>query len=188
MDLQLNVSDALSILGLAMTFRIDPQRTTLGFSVKHMMIATVRGSFPEYDAELEVDPLALDKSRVSAKIATHRVQTGDRLRDEYLVGAHFFNPARYPHILFVSERVRVSGSKLSLSGSMTIRERTLPLTLEGKYRHISAGTPQERLVFEMSGEVDREAYDLVFNGAVETVSIVVGKKVKLELNVELVRA
>src|SRR5690349_4913518 len=54
MDLQLNVSDALSILGLAMTFRIDPQRTTLGFSVKHMMIATVRGSFPEYDAELEV--------------------------------------------------------------------------------------------------------------------------------------
>jgi polyisoprenoid-binding protein YceI len=178
----------LRLLGNAMTFRIDPQRTTLGFSVKHMMIATVRGTFPEYDAELEVDPHDLEKSRVSAKVATHQVQTGDRLRDEYLVGAHFFNPARYPHILFKSERVRVSGSKLSISGPMTIRERTLPLTLEGKYRHTSHGTPAERLVFELSAELDREAYDLVFNGAVETVSIVVGKKVKLDLNIELVHA
>lgn len=187
MDLQPIESDALSLLGRAMSFRIDPQRTTLGFSVKHMMIATVRGSFPEYEAELEVDPLDLSGSRVSAKIATRRVQTGDRLRDEYLVGAHFFNPARYPHMLFTSERVRASGSKLSVTGPLTIRDRTLPVTLDGKFRSIAPGTSGERLVFELSGEVDREAYDLVFHGAVETVSIVVGKKVKLELNIELTR-
>src|SRR6478609_413050 len=161
-----------------MSFRIDEKRTTLGFSVKHMMIATVRGSFSEYEADVHVDPLDLGSSRVSAHIATKSVHTADRLRDEYLVGAHFFNPARYPHILFTSERVRVSGSKLSVTGPLTIRDRTLPLTLEGKFRHSSPGAPGERLIFELSGEVDREAYDLVFHGAVETVSIVVGKKVK----------
>lgn len=171
-----------------MTFRIDPRNTTLSFSVKHMMIATVRGTFDSYTAHLEIDPRDLSSSRVSARVETRSVNTGDRLRDEYLTGTHFFNPEKFPHLSFESAATRVSGSKINITGNLTIRDRNRPLTLDGKFRHTAPGTANERLRFDLMGEVDREAYDLMFHGAVETVSVVVGKKVKLELGIELVRA
>ena len=101
-----------------MTFTIDRQRTKLGFSVKHMMIATVRGSFSNVEADLHLDPDDLAQSRVTAKIEVASVDTKDRLRDEYLLGEHFFNPARFPHIEFSSTQVRIRGNKIAVQGKL----------------------------------------------------------------------
>lgn len=169
-----------------MSFQIDKQKSRLGFSVKHMMIATVRGTFSDYEAELHINETDLSQSSVTARIATNSVDTKDRLRDEYLRSSWFFDPNKHPHLVFQSTAVRINGSKLSLTGKLKIRETERTLVLDGTYRRLGTGNA-ERLIFELSAEIDREAYNLVFNGAVETVSVVVGKKVKLDLLIELAR-
>lgn len=169
-------------------WKIEKSRTKLEFAVRHMMIHTVRGTFREYDAELDIDDEDLTKSSVKAKIATKSVSTKDSLRDEYLVSANFFNPGAYPYIEYESTSVRLSGKKVSVSGRLKIREKEHQLILNGAVKGPASGFGggPRRLTFELNGEVEREPYDLVFNGAVETVSIVVGKKVNLLLSIELV--
>lgn len=170
-----------------MSFQIDKQKSRLGFSVKHMMIATVRGTFSDYEAELHINESDLSQSSVTARIATNSVETKDRLRDEYLRSSWFFDPNKYPHLVFQSTAVKVQGNKLTLTGKLTIRDTERALVLNGTFRRLGTGN-EERMIFELASEIDREAYNLVFNGAVETVSVVVGKKVKLDLLIELDRA
>ncbi len=171
-----------------MAWEIDKSRTKLEFSVRHMMIHTVRGTFSEFETELDIDPDALARSSARARIQARSVSTRDSLRDEYLVSKNFFNPDVFPHIEYESTSVRLSGKKISVSGRLKIRDKEHQLILSGTVKGPSAGFGggSRHLVFELQGEIEREPYDLVFNGAVETVSIVVGKKVALNLLVDLV--
>ena len=170
-----------------MTWEIDKSRTKLEFTVRHMMIQTVRGSFREYEAALNIDDKDLSKSTVKARISSRSISTGDRLRDEYLISKNFFNPDEFPFVVYESTSVRLSGKNLTLSGRLKIRDKEQQLILSGSVKGPSAGFGggARRLVFDLRGEVERGAYNIVFNGAVETVSIVVGKKVNLLLSVEL---
>lgn len=172
-----------------MTWVIDKSRTKLEFSVRHMMIHTVRGSFREYEAALNIDEKDLTKSTVKARISSRSISTGDRLRDEYLVSKNFFNPDEFPYIEYESTSARLSGKNLSLTGRLKIRDKEQQLILSGSVKGPPAGFSggPRRLSFDLRGEVERDTYNLVFNGAVETVSIVVGKKVNLLLSVELTK-
>lgn len=171
-----------------MTWEIDKSRTKLEFTVRHMMIQTVRGSFREFEADLHIDENDLTKSTARARISSKSISTGDRLRDEYLVSKNFFNPGEFPFVEYESTSARLSGKNLTLTGRLKIRDKEQPLTLSGSFKGPSAsfGGGPRRLSFDLRGEVERDAYNLVFNGAVETVSIVVGKKVSLLLSIELI--
>jgi polyisoprenoid-binding protein YceI len=171
---------------MKMAWKIDKSRTKLEFSVRHMMIQTVRGTFRDYDVDLDIDADHLEKSAVKARISTRSVATRDSLRDQYLVSKHFFNPDEFPHMVYESTSARISGTKLSLSGRLKIRDKEAQLLLNGSIKRPPSGPGPRHLSFELNGEVDREAYNLVFNGAVETVSIVVGKKVSLQLTIDLI--
>ncbi len=170
-----------------MTFQLDQTNSHLGFSVKHMMISTVRGSFSGVEAEVDIDEQDLAKSSVTARIDVRSVQTQDRMRDDYLVGKNFFNPDQFPHLVFKSRGARVRGNKITVNGALTIRGVERPIVLDGTFQRRSKASSQERLIFDLKSELDREAYGLVFAGAVETVSVVVSKKVKLDLRIELCR-
>lgn len=169
-----------------MPWTLDRSRSRLGFSVKHMMVSTTQGYFPDYEVDLDVDAQRLEGSRVHARISTARVQSGERLRDEYLVGNGFFKSAEFPHMVFESTSVALRGKKITVGGRFTIRGRERPLTLRGTFKE-SGGTPR-RLSFSLAGEIDRDDFGLVFFGAVESVAVVVGKKVKLDVVVELTEA
>lgn len=177
-----------------MAWEIDKSRTKLEFTVRHMMVQTVRGSFRDYEVDLDIDASDLTKSAVKARIASKSISTGDKLRDEYLVSKNFFNPEEFPYIDYESTSAQLSGKKLSLTGRLKIRDKEQPLILSGSVKGPTAGvgsaarvgSAPRRLVFDLGGELERDAYKLVFNGAVETVSIVVGKKVKLLLSIELI--
>lgn len=181
-----------------MNFRIDPQKTRLHFAVKHMMIHTVKGAFTDVEAEIILDPNDLAAASATARIATRSVNTKDRLRDEYLTSGSFFQPEKFPHLVYRSTSVRPRGKKLSVTGMLTIRDKERQLILDGTWSDLGApgggslggSSPggKRRLRFDLTGELDREAYDLTFHGAVETVSIVVGKKVKLDLSIEVVES
>jgi len=149
-----------------------------------MMIHTVRGVFHDYEADLDIHADDWERSRVVARIQSASVSTQDSLRDGYLTSENFFNPKKYPHIEFTSTSVRKLAGKLTVTGELKIRDRSHPLVLRGTVSG-PTGSPG-RLSFALSGELEREAYDLVFHGAVESVSVVVGKKVQLDLKIELV--
>lgn len=167
-----------------MTYQLDPDKTRLGFSVRHMMITTVKGSFSDVSAEISIDAGRLEAAEVQAKIGVGSVKTKDRLRDEYLTSKDFFNPGAYPYMEYRSTSVRPRGKNISVSGLLKIRDQERQLILNGTWQEVD----QKRLRFLLSGDIDRESYGLVFNGAVETVSVVVGKKVALDLCIEVIKS
>jgi polyisoprenoid-binding protein YceI len=167
-----------------MKYSLDPESTRLTFSVRHMMVATVRGTFSDVSAEIDLDPSSLEDARATAKIGTASVQTKDRLRDNYLKSKDFFDPATFPHMEYRTTSVRPQGKKVLVSGMLKIRDQERQLILNGIWKDLPA-SGKTRLRFELEVEIDREAYGLVFNGAVETVSVVVGKKVSLKLEIEV---
>src|SRR5690606_3594207 len=112
-----------------MTWEIDKTRTKLEFSVRHMLIHTVRGIFRDFEVELNIDPTHLPESSAKARISTKSVSTRDRLRDEYLVSDNFFNPRAFPFMEYRSTSVRLSGKKLSVSGLLKIRDKEHQLIL-----------------------------------------------------------
>jgi polyisoprenoid-binding protein YceI len=169
-----------------MTYKLDPEKTRLEFSVRHMMIATVKGSFSDVSAEISIDPGRLESAEVKAKIGVASVKTKDRLRDDYLTSKDFFNPAAYPYMEYRSTSVRPRGKSISVSGVLKIRDQERQLILSGTWQEVGGG--KDRIRFLLSGEIDRESYGLVFNGAVETVSVVVGKKVTLDLSIEVTKS
>ncbi len=152
------------------------------------MVSTTKGVFTEYEADLSINEQDLAQSSVRAVIKTRSVDTKDKLRDDYLVSDNFFKPTQYPDMVFQSTAVRVRGNKVSVTGTMKIRDKERPLILEGTSSGPSARFGKRTMTFELSGEIDRDVFGLVFHGAVESVSVVVGKKVKLDLSIELVEA
>lgn len=167
-----------------MTWKIDKSRTTLQFSVKHMVIATVRGRFTEFDAELTFNPESLAMSGVDARIAARSVDTQDVTRDAYLRG-DFLSPERFPFLTFKSTHVEARDKKVTVSGRFKIKDTERPLKLSGSFLGPYTVAGQRGMSFDLKGEFDREAFGLKFNQTVESVSVVVGKKVALQLRIDL---
>ncbi|MCH2108000.1 MAG: YceI family protein [Polyangiaceae bacterium] len=178
---------ALGFSESIMSWNIDKSRSNLEFAVKHMVISTVRGVFSDYDAEILLDDSQLEQASVVARVRTASVSTKDATRDEYLVSPEFFDPQTFPEMLFRSTGVRVRGKRITLIGDLTIRDCTRSITLSGNWNSQGGGM-NCRLQFSFSGEIEREAFGLVFNSAVETVSVVVGKKIKLNVEILLVES
>lgn len=172
-----------------MAWTVDKKASKVGFSIKHMMISTVRGNFSDYECDLSLDPQDLAKSSVSAQIMVQSVNTGERLRDEFLVSKDFFRPEQFPVIHFESSGVRARGSKLSLTGKLRIRDKERSVTLEGSVkgpeRSRSGG---QTMTFLLKTEIERDAFDLNFNSALETGNILVGNKLSIDLQVSVVES
>jgi polyisoprenoid-binding protein YceI len=170
-----------------MNWAIDQGASKVGFSIKHMMISTVRGSFTDYECELSLNPARLDLSSVSAKIDVKSVKTGDRTRDDFLVSSDFFKPSEFPFITFESTGVRPQGSKLSLVGKLKIRDKERTVTLEGTFKGPKPSTGEKRrMSFSLSTQVERDSFSLSFNPTLETGNILVGNMLTIILEIELV--
>jgi len=171
-----------------MIWQIDNSHTHVGFSVKHMMVATVRGEFKQYTGTLELDPSDLALSKVSGEIEVASLDTREANRDQHLRSSDFFDAEQFPKITFASRRIeRLDEENYRVIGDMTIRGVTRQVTLEAEYSGIHkdpwGGT---RTGFVVRGAIDRKDFGLTWNAALETGGVLVGEKVKLELDVEVV--
>lgn len=170
-----------------MGWKLDKSHSEVGFSVRHMMISKVRGKFTDYDAEVELDPARLESLAVKASVDVASITTGEAQRDGHLKSPDFFDAAKYPKMTFQSTGAKVSGSELSLSGELTIAGRTQPVVLHGEVLGPSKDPwGMQRVGFSLTGELDREDFGLTWNQALEAGGVLVGKKVALSLEVELV--
>jgi len=167
---------------------VDASHTNVEFSVKHMMIATVRGRFGEVEGVIEGDPADLSSARFEATINAASIDTRQSDRDNHLRSADFFDVENHPKITFKSTRVEKTGeNEYKVTGDLTIRGTTRPVTLdltfEGRGKDPWGG---ERIALSATGKINRKDFGLTWNAALETGGVLVSDEVKLDLNVEAV--
>jgi polyisoprenoid-binding protein YceI len=170
------------------TFSLDAAHTTVGFVARHLMVSKVRGSFGEVSGSVVIgeDPVA---SSVEVAIKTASITTGQADRDTHLRSADFLNVEAYPEMIFKSTKViPVGGNEFTIVGNLTVNGVTNEVQLAVEFEGV-AKSPwgQEVIGFAATGEIDREAFGMTWNAALETGGVLVGKKIKLEIEAEAIR-
>lgn len=170
------------------TWTIDESHTTVGFTARHLMITKVRGRFGKVSGSAQIADNRLD-STVSAVIELGSVDTGDAGRDEHLRGADFFDVENNPTMSFTSTGIKTDGGDHALLGDLTIKGVTVPVELELEFDGIS-GDPWggTRAGFTAEGEINRKDFGLEWNVPLDGGGVLVGEKIKINLDVELVKA
>jgi polyisoprenoid-binding protein YceI len=172
-----------------MAWNIDTAHSQIGFAVRHMMISTVRGKFTKVDADVQIDLANLSQARVTARIEAASIDTGDEKRDGHLRSPDFLDVENHPKIAFTSTQVSQQGSNLTVQGLLKIRAQEHPITLQGEM--VGPGKDpwgNTKLGFSLSGDIDREQWGLTWNQALEAGGVLVAKKVKLELEIQLLQS
>jgi polyisoprenoid-binding protein YceI len=169
---------------------VDTDHTHVGFSVRHMMISTVRGQFSGVSGTVELDEADLTASKVTVRIEAGTVDSRAEQRDAHLRSADFFDVENFPHITFESRSVEYLGGKsFEVTGDLTIRGVTREVVLtaqeEGRGTDPWGG---ERVAYTASGRVDRRDFGLTWNQALEAGGVLVSDEVRLDLDVQVVRA
>ncbi|MDQ6649668.1 MAG: YceI family protein [Actinomycetota bacterium] len=179
-----------SLSTLTGTYELDPTHTRLGFATKHAMVATVRGSFGDFSGVLTLDAEDPSRSAAQIDIVVDSVDTGNAQRDGHLRTNDFFESEKYPAITFRSTRaaVKTDGESYQMWGDLTVKGITREVQLDLDYQ----GTATDpygnlRVGFEGRTTVNRKDFGLTWNVALETGGILVGEKVKIELDVSAVR-
>jgi polyisoprenoid-binding protein YceI len=169
-------------------YTIDPAHTRLGFSARHAMVATVRGSFKEFSGTAHVDTANPASSTVEVRIVANSIDTGQQQRDDHLRSGDFFESEQYPDITFTSTDVQRDGEEWAITGDLTIKGVTRSVTIPFEYAG-SAIDPfgNTRIGFEGSTTIKRSDWGMSFNAALETGGVLVSDKIKLEFDVSAIK-
>ncbi|MFI6602971.1 YceI family protein [Nonomuraea sp. NPDC050536] len=171
------------------TYNLDVNHTQIGFVVKHMMVSKVRGRFDKFAGSVTIAENPLESS-AELTINTDSITTGAPDRDGHLRSDDFLAAEKFPEITFRSTRVvSHSGDEFTVVGNLTVRDVTKEVELTVEYG--GAGTNpwgQDVWGFAITTEFDREGFGLTWNQALETGGVLVGKKIKVEIEGEANRA
>jgi polyisoprenoid-binding protein YceI len=170
------------------TFKLDPVHSQVGFVIRHLMVSKVKGKFAEVEAEITVadDPTA---SSVTAVIQASSVDTGVPDRDNHIRTGDFLEIEKYPTLTFRSTGVKdAAGDTFTLVGDLTIKDVTKEVELEVEFGGVGKSPyGYEAIGFSAVTEIDREEFGVNFNAALETGGVMLGKKVKIEIEGEAIR-
>lgn len=167
-------------------YSIDAAHTTVEFAVRHMMISTVKGNFADVKGTVVVPESG--EPKVEATIAAASIDTRNEQRDGHLRSADFFDVEKYPDLRFTSTNVRRSGDGYLLTGDLTIKGVTRPITLTVKEE--GAGVDpwgNQKIALSATGKFNRGDFGLTWNAALETGGVLVSDEVRIEIDVQLVK-
>ena len=169
-------------------WNVDPVHSSVGFVARHLMVSKVRGRFAKFTGTLTIaeDPL---KSSVVASAEVDSLTTGDETRDGHLKSADFFDLEKFPTIDLASTGIDPDGDDYVLHTNLTINGVTKPVDFELEFEGVSpdpwGGT---RAGFTAEAEISRKDWGLDFNMVLETGGVVIGDKVKIEIDAQAVKA
>ncbi|HEX4753580.1 MAG TPA: YceI family protein [Solirubrobacterales bacterium] len=168
-------------------WRIDPAHSKIGFAVKHMGVATVRGEFGQFEGSLEVGT-DLASSKATGTVQTASVDTNQEPRDNHLRSADFFEVDKYPELTFSSTSIeRVDDETVKITGDLTMHGETHSIELEAELGGVETGPEGEtRTGLEVTGQLSRKEWGMKFNAALGSGNAVVSDKVKLTLDIAAV--
>lgn len=167
-------------------WNIDNSHSGVNFSVRHMMVTTVRGSFQNFSGTIDFDPANPAAGSVEVTIDANSINTGANDRDNHLRSADFFDVANHPNITFKSTKVEVKDDNAGkIYGDLTIHGVTRQVVLETEFLGENTNPWGAKVIgFNATTKINREDFGLTWNVALETGGVLVGKEIKIELDVE----
>jgi polyisoprenoid-binding protein YceI len=174
----------------ATTWQIDPIHSHVEFSVRHLMIATVRGRFTEVAGTLTGDDDHLEAAAIVLTVRAASIDTREPQRDAHLRSADFFDAEAHPEIQFRSTRMtKVRDDRFLVHGDLTIRGVTRSIALNVQ-RGGRARDPfgNERVAYSTAVKINRRDFGLNWNQVLETGGVLVGDEVTVSIDLELIRA
>jgi polyisoprenoid-binding protein YceI len=172
----------------AATWELDPSHSGIEFSVRHMMVSTVKGRFERVKGTVELDEKDVTKSTVEVTIDLPSVSTNEPKRDGHLKSPDFFDVAKFPTATFKSTKVQKAGkNKLKVTGDLSLHGVTKPVVLEVEGPTDAFKTPFGTTVrgVHATGKIDRKDFEIGWNKVLDNGGVVVGNEVSLDLNAEL---
>ena len=170
------------------TYTIDYQHSDVGFSVRHMVFAKVRGHFTKWSADLAFDAADPAKSSVNVTIEAASIDTREPQRDAHLRSPDFLEAEKYPKITYKSSKIEKAGDKkYVVTGDLTIRGVTKPVKLD--VEELGGGKDpwgNQRVAFAAKARVDRGDFGLKWNQALETGGVLVGEHIDIEIDIEAI--
>ena len=165
------------------TWKIDTAHTQINFSAKHMMVTTVRGTFHDVAGTIELDENDPTRSRGEFRVGTASVDTNFGARDTHLRSADFFDAEGFPEITFVSTGIKqVADAEFKVTGDLTIRDTTKPITFDVQLEGIVPGMSGARHAgLSATTIIARDDWGLNWNVALEQGGWLVGKDIKLDI-------
>jgi polyisoprenoid-binding protein YceI len=167
-------------------YNVDPSHSNVGFEVRHMGIATVRGRFGAFEGTIDASG---DAPVLQGSVDVSTIDTGDANRDGHLKGAEFFDAEQHPQITFHSTATEVgSDGQITLQGGITIKGISKPIELTGEIAE-NGQDPwgNERIGLELTSAIDRRDFDLKWNQTLPNGNLLVANEVKLLVSVSAVK-
>ena len=170
------------------TWNVDPAHSSLNFSVKHLMVSKVRGTFRIFSGTLNIaaDPL---QSSVTASATVESLNTGDDNRDGHLKSGDFFDVANNPTIDLRSTKIEALGSGYRLFADLTIKGQTRGVVFDLEFDGVNTDPwGNTKAGFTATAEINRKDWGLEYNAVLETGGVLIGEKVKIELDIQATKA
>lgn len=172
------------------TWQLDSAHSAVEFSARHMMVSSVRGRFDRFSVTLEADERAPEKSSVVARIDAASIDTGQEQRDGHLRSPDFLDVSKYPEIVFKSTKIeKVGGQEYLITGDLTIRGETRPVTLKTELQGIVGNMQGGRSAgFSADAKISRKDWGLSWNVALESGGLLVSDEIEVHIELEAVQA
>ncbi len=170
-----------------MPWVIDTLHSHVGFSVRHMMVSTVRGRFTQYRSKAKLNLADFTLSTFEGEVDVSSIDTGSAQRDDHLRASDLFDVARYPKIRFKSTRITVKGEgEYVVNGELTLRGVTRPVAFDVEFR----GTSRNHRSVTVAGvsakaTVNRRDFGMDYNFVLETGGVAISEKVNIEIDTEI---
>ncbi len=179
-----------SVSAFAETWNFDQAHSSIGFSVRHLVISKTKGNFGDYAGAVNFDGTNIDKATVEITIQIASIDTDSEDRDKHLLAPDFFDAEKFPTMIFKSKTIMAGkDDTFIMTGDLTIKDVTKEVSIEGEFYGVRqdpwGGT---RAGFSGSTTIDRQDFNVSFNNALKDGSLVVGDDVKIELEIELVKS
>jgi polyisoprenoid-binding protein YceI len=168
-------------------WQIDKTHSGVQFQIRHF-VSKVRGTFKDWKGTVTADPDAWQNGSIDVQIATTSISTDNERRDAHLRSPDFFAADSFPTITFKSTHIERKGNDAKIHGNLTIRGVTKPVVLDGSFTGLMKSAQGDRVGFEASTTVNRLDYGVKWNRAAEAGGAMLGDEVKIEINIEAVRA
>ncbi|MFB6468050.1 YceI family protein [Cytobacillus sp. Hz8] len=169
---------------------VDPAHSSVDFSIKHMMIANVKGTFHQFDAAIDADPTDLTSANIEFTVDLASVDTRNEDRDNHLRSGDFFDVENNPKLTFTATSItRKDDDEYAVTGNLNLhgvtKQETFTVTFEGQGKDPWGN---EKVGFSAVGAIKRSDYGLTWNAALETGGVLVGDKVKIDLQIQAAKA
>lgn len=173
------------------TYEIDPAHSNVQFIVRHLMVSNVRGTFSGVKGSVSYDPADPTTTTLEATIEVSSINTNDEKRDGHLKSPDFFDVAKYPTITFKGKRVeKIGDDEFKVTGDLTIHgvSKEVALTVHEVSQEAKDPWGGTRIGATVKGKIKRSDFGLTYNAALEAGGVMIGDDVKIELDLEFVKA